>query len=91
MKYRLPVNINDRVFVLVAVMAMLTSPVWPSRAVAMHGDPHHSFLGGPWEIVVKMGLGGDGLRFPLVVSDESKPQKLDSIGICNNSEIGQCG
>jgi hypothetical protein len=40
---------------------------------------HHSFLGGPWELVVKMGLEGDGLRFPLAVSDETKPQKFDVV------------
>lgn len=40
---------------------------------------HHSFLGGPWELVVKMGLEGDGLRFPLTVSDETKPQKFDVV------------
>lgn len=79
MKSRVPVNIVDCVFAVVAIMAMVTNPVWPSRAVAMHSDPHHSFLGDPWEIVVKMGLGGDGLRFPLMVSDESKPQKLDDV------------
>lgn len=42
-------------------------------------EAHHSFLGGPWELVVKMGLEGDGLRFPLTVSDESKPQKFDAV------------
>jgi hypothetical protein len=45
----------------------------------MDAGPHHSFLGGPGDLVVKMGLEGDGLRFPLVVSDEIKPQKLDDV------------
>ncbi|MFC1633306.1 hypothetical protein ACFL5Z_00580 [Planctomycetota bacterium] len=87
MKSKIPVKMIDRVFAVVAVMAMLTDPVWPSRAAAMHAGPHHSFLGGPWEVVVKMGMGGDGLCFPLVVSDESKPQKLDDILTVLNSPI----
>jgi hypothetical protein len=47
--------------------------------VAGPAGAHRSFLGGPWELVVKMGLEGDGLRFPLTVSDESKPQKFDAV------------
>ena len=40
---------------------------------------HHSFLGGPWEITVQTRLDGQALRFPLKVSDENKPQKLNAI------------
>lgn len=67
-----------RVIVAVAAAVLINSVlmglVWAGPA-----GPHHSFLGGPWELVVKMGLEGDGLRFPLVVSDESKPQKFDTV------------
>ncbi len=49
------------------------------RTCAASAGPHHSFLGGPWEIVIKMRLDGEGLRFPLTVSDEAKPQKLDIV------------
>jgi hypothetical protein len=67
-----------RVIVAVAAAVLINSVlmglVWAGPA-----GPHHSFLGGPWELVVKMGLEGDGLRFPLAVSDESKPQKFDAI------------
>jgi hypothetical protein len=49
------------------------------RAWTAPAGPHHSFLGGPWEIVVKTRLDEEGLRFPLTVSDESKAQKLDTI------------
>lgn len=70
---KLQINVNLILFALVIVMI-------PSlQAMAMHADPHHSFLGGPWELVVKMGLGGDGLRFPITVSEESKPQKLHDV------------
>lgn len=63
-------------FFITAALASLTlagqSPAAPSGA-------HHSFLGGPWEIVIKMRLDDEGLRFPLTVSDETKPQKLDIV------------
>ena len=65
MKSRIPAKMIDSVFAVVAVMAMVTNPIWPSRAEAMHGDPHHSFIGGPWEIVVKMDLGGGRPSFPI--------------------------
>ena len=63
----------------VVAAAALTSAVPMDPAWAGPAGPHHSFLGGPWELVVKMGLEGDGLRFPLAVSDESKPQKFDDV------------
>jgi len=49
------------------------------RTCAASAGPHHSFLGGPWEIVIKTRLDGEGLRFPLTVSDENKPQKLNTV------------
>jgi len=58
---------------------MLTSGFWAGRARAMSAGPHHSFLGGPWELVVKMGLEGEGLRFPINVPDETKPHKFDNV------------
>ncbi len=58
---------------------MLTGWFWAQRAMAMSAGPHHSFLGGPWELVVKMGLEGEGLRFPIIVPNESKPHKFDNI------------
>jgi hypothetical protein len=49
------------------------------QSLAAAAGPHHSFLGGPWEIVIKTRLDEEGLRFPLTVSDETKPQKLDTV------------
>ena len=49
------------------------------RACAASAGPHHSFLGGPWELVIKTRLDGEGLRFPLTVSDEDKAQKLNAV------------
>ena len=61
--------------VAVVAAAMATTVVWATRAPA---GAHHDFLGGPWELVIKMGLEGDGVRFPLKVADEARPQKLDA-------------
>ena len=60
--------------VTIAAMVLLTNRVW-----AMSAGPHHRFLTGPWELVVRMGLEGEGLRFPLTISDENKPHRLDTI------------
>jgi len=67
--------------VIMASAAMTASmvPLCTNRTCAMPAGPHHSFLAGPWELVVKMGLEGEGLRFPLTVSDENRPHKLDAI------------
>ena len=67
------IGVHTRVL---AVAAAVTTLVWvePARAGA-----HHAFLGGPWELVVKLGLEGDGARFPLKVADEARPQKLDAV------------
>ncbi len=40
-------------------------------------NPHHGFLGGPWEVVVKMGHEGQTLRLAIKVTDENKPQDLE--------------
>mgnify|MGYP007065671640 CR=1 FL=1 len=66
----------------VATLALLVGIlVIPQACVAGAGGvgPHHGFLGGPWELVVQAGLEGKALRFPLEVTDESKPQKLDAV------------
>jgi hypothetical protein len=49
------------------------------QSLAAPAGAHHSFLGGPWEIVIKMRLDDEGLRFPLTVSNETMPQKLDIV------------
>ena len=50
-----------------------------SQATGAHSSGHHSFLGGPWELVIKMGMEGEALRLPIAARDESKPQKLDDV------------
>lgn len=50
-----------------------------TSAGARSMSPHHGFLGGPWEVVVKMGHEGQTLRLPVPVTDETKPQALEGI------------
>jgi len=38
--------------------------------------PHDAFMGGPWEVMVRIGLEGDILHFPIAVDDESRAQAL---------------
>ncbi len=66
-------------FAAIAVAATLTSSFCYGTAQAMARGGHHSFLGGPWELVVKMGMDGEPLRLPLSVADEDKVHKFDSV------------
>ena len=63
----------------IAVVAIVAVAALTNQGLAMPAGPHHWFLTGPWELVVKMGLEGEGLCFPLTVSDENKPHKFDTI------------
>ncbi len=48
-------------------------------ARAQPAGPHHGFLGGPWEVLATVGHDGAALRTPLSITDESKPQKLQTV------------
>jgi hypothetical protein len=77
-------SIAHKRFFVIAVVGIAATAAFANltlvdQACAAPAGPHHSFLGGPWEIVVKMGLDSEGLHFPLSVSDENKPQKLDAV------------
>ena len=50
---------------------MVLAPAWGATSA------HHQFLGGPWEVVVKLGHEGQGVHVPVTVTDEEKPQPLD--------------
>jgi len=56
----------------IVAMATFTGPV-----LAMPGMKQQS-QSGPWELLVQMGRDKAPLSFPITVSDENKPQKLDS-------------
>jgi hypothetical protein len=63
----------------IAAAAVFVSLILDDLASAASTGPHHSFLGGPWEIIVQTRLDGEALRFPLKVFDENKPQKLNAV------------
>ncbi len=79
MKSKLRTRVIGIVVAAIAVTTALTNSAWIGHAWAMPAGPHHSFLAGPWELVVKMDLEGEGLRFPIRVPDENKPHKFSSI------------
>jgi hypothetical protein len=76
-------NVSARVVPTVAaaivVTIILISRLWPAAAPATGRGGHHSFLGGPWELVIKMGMDGRALRFPLRVAEEDKIHKFEDV------------
>jgi len=75
-------RVSGVVYVVVMAIAAATAPtslLSTGQASGMPSAGHHSFLGGPWELVIKMGMEGEALRFPIAVPDESKPQKFDDV------------
>jgi len=70
------------VYVVVMALTAVTAPrslVSAGQARGMPSAGHHSFLGGPWELVVKMGMEGEALRFPIEAPDENKPHRFDDV------------
>ncbi|MHC4701779.1 MAG: hypothetical protein ACYTFQ_14530 [Planctomycetota bacterium] len=67
------------VMMAIAIVAVPRSLVSTGRAQGMPSAGHHSFLGGPWELVVKMGMEGEALRFPLEAPDENKPHRFADV------------
>jgi len=69
-------------YVLSVTAFVLVLPVMPcavAETAGAGGSAHHPFLGGPWEIVVQIGRQGQNVRFPVAVSEEDKPEKLDKV------------
>lgn len=62
------------VFFTIAVLSLSTKHAW-----ALPKGPHHSFLTGPWELVIQIGMEGRSMSFPIVVSDENHSEKLESV------------
>lgn len=68
---------RDRMRMVVVVWSLATGLA--AGAGSQPASPHHGFLGGPWEIVAKMGHEGNAIRLPLSIRDESKPQEMDAM------------
>ncbi len=79
MKSKLRTRVIGIVVTAIAATTALTNSAWIDRTWAIPAGSHHSFLTGPWELVVKMDLEGEGFRFPIRVSDENKPHKFSNI------------
>jgi hypothetical protein len=62
------------VFITIAVLSLSTKYAW-----AYPKGQHHSFLTGPWELVVQIGMEGQSMSFPIAVSDENHSEKLESV------------
>jgi hypothetical protein len=69
---------KGRMWLTMAAAAFLVAALTPT-VMAQPASPHHEFLGGPWEVLVKLGLEGSGVRIPVSVADENKPQSLDAV------------
>ena len=69
---------NEQIAAWAAVIALLAMAS-VAGAAARPASPHHEFLGGPWEVLAKMGLEGDAIRLPVSVADENKSQPLNAL------------
>jgi len=57
--------------------AIISALILTGYASAMPSNPHHGLLKEPWELMVQMGHEGEGLHFPVKISDPNKSGKLD--------------
>ena len=71
----------DRPNGLSAILLLLRiATLWFSLLGAVcSAGPHDAFLGGPWEITIRIGLEGNVLHFPISVVDKDKAQPLEQI------------
>jgi len=63
--------------VIIITVLALSSNHNEARAFPERG--RRSSLTGPWELLVQMGMEGQRLHFPVLVSDENKPEKLETV------------
>ena len=65
---------------MLMVLAVMTGPL-AGHALAYPKDanPHSQFLGGPYELLVKRGMQGAEMIFPVKVDNDSAPGKLDTV------------
>jgi len=60
----------------VAFVMVFIITIFSGGVLAMPDYGRARSINGPWELLVQMGLEGQGLRFPIKVDDENKPQEL---------------
>lgn len=59
---------------------ILTALVFLAPASSLHAyspEMRREMVKGPWELSVHIGLEADGIKFPVKVADDDKPEKLD--------------
>jgi hypothetical protein len=72
-------HVHNRWSVPLLAIASVLSLGWTAGAAGLAASPHHQFVGGPWEVLLKMGLEGSAVRVPVTVTNESKSQSLDAM------------
>jgi hypothetical protein len=61
-------------------LVVMTGPLsGHALAYPKGANPHSQFLGGPYELLVKRGMQGAEMLFPVKVDNESVPGKLDTV------------
>ncbi len=61
------------------ILVIAGLPFFSSRAYGYSPAMRRTMLGGPWEIVVQMGMDGSMMRFPVKVANENKATILDNV------------
>ena len=61
-------------------LAVLAGPLaGQALAYSKEANPHAQFLGGPYELLVKRGMQGAEMVFPVKVANENAPSEFDTV------------
>ena len=74
--------VKTRTYLSIVIIFMLVFsglPMFLSQTYGYPTEMRQAMLGGPWEIVVQMGMGGSMMRFPVKVTNENKATILDKV------------
>jgi hypothetical protein len=74
--------IKSRVYISMVIILILMFTGFPMFSSLTYGYPQEmrqAMLGGPWEIVVQMGMNGSMIRFPVRVANENKTTMLNKV------------
>ncbi len=63
----------------ICILAIAGLSVFSSRTYGYPEEMRQAMLGGPWEIVVQMGMDGSMMSFPVKVANENKVTILDKV------------
>lgn len=66
-------------FVSIFVLGLSGLTMFSGRTYGYPPEMRRAMLGGPWEIVVQMGMDGSMMRFPVKVAHENKTTMLDKV------------